>query len=274
MRPLPLILAGVPPFGLGAFDRGHEGVPGAPFRFRSIHAANVNTAGDFALAARLGPVWMHLLPRRFDPDTWRDGLRDLLRRANIHGPTGIIVNPEWAGADDGAARAFGREVKAASADFRVGMVSIPSFPSLRAFADACDGGCWGSYEAYHRTRAGADVFASWHAAWERAFGRGRVIPSIAAWYPETPLGQQLRDPDTYRRYIASLPKAAGAIAWTTSNAPPRHMLETLSTYEPGGSLPGTVALACASLAVSRAGIGALAMLALVMVIVTLRIGAV
>lgn len=250
-----MALRGVPPFGLGAFDRGSEGVPGAPYTWRAIYADASTTARDATQSKRLGSTWLFLMPDAWRDDTWRASLNRIITKCNALGCDGIIVNPEQYMTIE-SANAFGQALSDASEDVRIGLVTIPAFSRLSQLAAKAGGKIWATYEAYGRTARGAETFAAWHSRFEDLFGAGRVIPSIAGWVPETPLGRELASGEGYKKYLEEIPKACGAAAWTTSNTIPRHMRAPLSEYSPGGSEVGTLLYSLQALAVSPAGIGA------------------
>lgn len=264
-----LAFYGVPPAGLGVY--GRDRVLAAPFRWRAVNGLESSYARNVDIARRLGPVWLWTGPSHWTPREWQSTLALMVQRCQETGCSGIIVDPEdvWASLASGDRRAqlsaFGVALGAAALRVRVGVTSFPSFPDIETLAHSAGGGVWGSPQIYGRTSVDPADFVRWFARWQAAFGRLRVIPSIAGWDSSTNVDERAE----YEAYLASIPRAAGAIVWPVGNMPP-HMQAVLASYSPGGSVGGTAALAAATfLARPAAAVALAALIALAIVFLPL-----
>lgn len=244
-----IIMGGVPPASLGVYGRAV--VLGAPFRWRAVNASRADVATQVAQArAYGGGVWLWSGPESFSPRAWRGTLARILSLCESLGCDGIIVDPEseWPALTTAARAseliAFGAALRDASTRVRVGITSYPMFPGIDVLAREAGSRVWGSPQIYGRTSLNAADFDSWYARWTDIFGAARVIPSVAGWESVPALGTA----DGFRAYLASVPRAGGAIVWPPQRELAPHIAAALADYSPGGNPVGTAAAVAFSVA--------------------------
>lgn len=240
MNLLATINRGAPPIGLGAFQRASY-VDG-PWAWVAI-VADANYAADVGAARAAGKqVWLYSMPGAFLPGQWRDGLANLIAKAAAVGAEGIIVDPEngWDASHAGEIPAFGQALQDAAQVTRVGITSYPSWGPIVALAQASGDACFGVPQIYGQPGAftQAEIDSQW-SRWRGAFGT-RLIPALAAWIPDS--SPTLATAEGYAAYLARIPRAGGAIVWTTGQIPV-HMMDALQRYSPGGNVFAMAALA-------------------------------
>lgn len=239
MNPAALLLAGVPPSGMGLYAR--ETIEAGPWSFVAVNASRADRAAQAAEVHRRGAqLWLYATPEAWRPDTWMASLSAIVTKARELDAVGIIADPEsgWRGTD---AAALGRALAETAHDVRVCVTSFPEFPSLVSLAAGCGRMVSASPQIYGRTTQDGEVWARWIGHWRDLFG-GRVCLSIAGW----PADESMNHAEGYRAYLARLPKVGGAIVWDATGAAPHYISDALADYSPGGSLPGTVAAASLS----------------------------
>lgn len=249
MNPLALINRGAPPAGLGAYLRADAQPNVSLWRFRAVNAARADYAQVASQARSYGRVWMYSMPNVWVPSNWRNELERIYARTIEVGAEGFIVDceNEWPGLGNAErAREFealGARMVEMARDVRVGFTSFPNLPGIDVLGRVAGGHIFATPQIYGIDANDAATFQRWFDKWVATFGRAHVIPSIAAWVS----GPALSTPERYRAYLAQLPRAGGAIAWTTGT-PPSWMQAELARYSPGGNALATVLLAGASYA--------------------------
>lgn len=242
-----LLASGLPPMGRGLFCR--EDIADARRIGVSFALVNAERADALEQVAELGGAWLYSMPDAWRPETWEAGLGELLAvRArglaaglSIHG---IVGNGESGWPDlptaqrDARAAAMGRELRSVAADVRVGFSTYPSWPCRRAFVEAAGDALFYIPQLYGRTSQDPAVIRGWWDDWTTLAGAAHCIPAIAAW----PASALHSTPQGYREYLAMLPAASGFAGWDATGSMPDYIVEALREYEPGGSLPGTLAL--------------------------------
>lgn len=269
MNPGAAILGGVPPWGLGLYAR--DTIETGPFRFIALNAHRGDLAAQVAeVRARGAQLWLYSTPENWRPDAWAAELARIVELARVHGAVGIIADPEggWtgempagAGSRDDVAAALGTALAAASDSTRVCVTSYPSWPGLDALARAAGRRVSASIQIYGRTTQDAEEWARWYAGWRSRFG-SRLCLSIAGW----PADDSMDSAAGYASYLARLPKSGGAIVWDAAGAAPTYIQEGLASYQPGGTLLGTLTHACRAM---LAAPGALVTLGTVVAIVAI-----
>lgn len=232
-----LALAGVPPHGLGAFAR--DVIEPDPFRFIAINAGRSDVAQQAAAVRAAGrELWLYQTPGAFTPANWRATLARLRVLVPQLGAVGYIADFEdlWPGLSRSSRQrdlaAAGAELAGDATNMRVGFTSYPLFPDLEVLAAAAGAGVFGVPQIYHGAHASS--FAAWWAHWQDRFTNN--IPAIAAWAAD---GTQ-QTAEGYRAYLRALPHASGAIVWQGTGRLPSYIRRELASYEPGGSLVGTI----------------------------------
>lgn len=256
MSPLALLLAGVPPSGLGLYAR--DTVEPGRFTFIAINHHRSDRNAQAAEVHRRGAqLWLYSTPEKWQPDQWRAELDNILASAREMGAVGIIANPEseWGSAD---AAPLGAALAVAASEIRVCVASYPDWHGLARCAEAAGRKVSGSVEIYGRASSDPEVWARWLASWNAAWG-GRVCLSIAGW----PAVDTMASADGFRTYLSRLPKVGGAIVWDASGNAPSYVTDALAEYEPGGSAAGTATLA-AMAALRAPGIQSAALVAIIM----------
>lgn len=203
-------------------------------------------------------MWLYNGEDSWRSDTWAATLANMVRHARELGVIGLIVDPESMAHDRAAMLALGGALADLKDDFRIGVTSIPTAANLDALVARLGSEVWGSPQIYGRTSQDPADFRRWWERWVSIFGP-RCVPSIAGWHA----GPLQVHAAAYAAYLSVLPHACGAIVWYEGNELPPFMLAALASFEPGGSLPGTYALAAQAYAVRPAGavvLGAIALL--------------
>lgn len=263
MNPAALLMAGVPPSGLGLFAR--DTVEQGRFAFIAINHKRSDRAAQAAEVRRRGAtLWLYSTPEHWQPDTWEATLREIVAACRELGAVGFFANPEseWGSADAGP---LGAALAAAASDFRVVVVSYPDWHGLARCAQAAGRVVSGCVEIYGRASNDPEVWARWLASWSEAWG-GRVMLAIAGW----PATDAMSDSAGFRSYLSRLPKVGGAIVWDASGDSPTYIEDALNEYQPGGSQAGTLALAT-SAAMRAPGVQATTViLAFVLIVALLR----
>ncbi|MCH8198529.1 MAG: hypothetical protein IIA54_00465 [Chloroflexi bacterium] len=268
MNLLALLLYGFPPWGRGIYIRNN---PAVKEQARARFACVSTLRGDMAEQVdAVGSAWLYSTPGKWTPIAWRDELARMLALAESLGSSveGIIADPEgeWGGATNAQAEELGRGLAEASSSVRVGCTTYPLFRRREALTAAAGDGVWFSPQIYGRTSQDPARWRAWYDEWARLVGESRLCPSIAAW-PVSPLHSTA---EGYASYLAELPSFAGAIAWPEPGDLPIHIRGPLRVYEPGGSGPGTVALAARNALFRPAGLalvgGILALVAVVFIV--------
>lgn len=257
MSPTALLLAGVPPSGLGLFAR--DTVEPGRFAFIAINHHRSDRNAQAAEVRRRGAqLWLYSTPEKWQPDTWRAELDNIRASVRELGAVGFIANPEseWGASDAGP---LGAALGEAANETRVCVVSYPDWHGLARCAAEAGRKVSGCVEIYGRASSDPEVWAQWLAAWDAAFG-GRVCIAIAGW----PAVDTMASAEGFRQYLSRLPKVGGAIVWDASGNAPTYVTDALADYEPGGNAAGTAALA--AMAAFRApGIQSAALLAIIIV---------
>lgn len=260
-------LAGVPPTGLGVFA-WLGSIPAGPWAWYAVDARHQSVIAE---AKRRGPTWLFRGPSAWTRDTWRETLAAQVAVASrpFSGIEGIVANPEagWETASEQDFLDFGAALAAAALVTRVGVVTIPSWRGFARTARAAGRGVWWSIELYARTIAPAQ-FAGHVARWRAVVGH-RVIPTVAAFVPETSLGRQWISRERYAAYLDAVPQAGGAIVWPGVTT--EWMREGLAARYGSGLGSRVLALPWAALSLSDtwAGLGLALLLAAALVAVAL-----
>ena len=232
-----MIMAGVPPTGVGVYARNQSIEWLRQWDVVALNGwrADALAKGE-ALKAHGRPVWLYGTPEHWAPANWRASIGRLVALREQGGFEGIIADPErgWAtlarATRDAEALRLGQGLAEAANETRVGVTSFPLWGPLGALAEGCGTKVWASPQLYGQSLK-PETIQGWYDRWSEAFGAGRVIPSIAGWIPSA--RPQLASPEVYRAYLAAIPKAGGALAWTAIGQMPPHIQAQLGTYDPG-----------------------------------------
>jgi len=264
---------GLPPNGRGIYVR--ESITDAQRIGANFAMVNAERSDADELARSLGGAWLYSLVGAWRPDTWRDGLAQILAKRRqllaqgipVHG---IVADPEGGWPQLSAAQlaskvtALGQTLAALASEMRVGLTTYPSWPGRLALVAAAGDALWYSPQIYGRTSQDPADLARWYALWTSVAGPQHCIPTIAAW-PVSPMHATAQG---YHDYLAMLPAAAGYIAFDGMGRMPTHIADALLTYEPGGSALETAALGARNLLLRPAAIGiAVAIVVLVVLLV-------
>lgn len=262
-----LIGWGAPPVGLGVFAR--DDLEPGPWRHAAINVFSANRRELAARAHERGQaVWCFGGPGRMAPSNWREAIARIRSSRDELGAIGAVCEYEdaWPWASDDERRAYGRALGELALEMRVCVTYFPEIGGLEVLADACGMGVVGMVQMHGLSSTSPATFARWWARSTRAWGL-RLCLAIAGWESST----RLDSADEYRRYLPDLPKCSSAWVWPLGGSSiPRYMLEALSSYEPGGSLAGTVLEASLRWVARPVGVAvvvvALALLALLVVL--------
>lgn len=229
---------GRPPSGVGVFARAQSVEWLSRWDFVALNAKRGDTAAKAReLMARGVEVWLYSTPQYWTPHAWPAELLAIQTQVHELGVTGFIANPEssWSGKRDSAA-ALGTALRDAASRTRVGLVSLPMWPGLRACGEACGGTVWAAPENYAKAsyqRGGAPLLARWVKRYRDAFGHDQVITAVSAWARVN--GIVTNDAASYRTYLAAQPTTVGSIAWTAGTGP-AWMLDELREWKPAGGI--------------------------------------
>jgi hypothetical protein len=267
-----LVMSGIPPTGLGYYVR--DRVDDAPGSFVCVPVGRTDApALAEAAHARGLQVWATKYVGNWGPTSWAHSLDECERFADAHGCVGVVpdVEDEWPDLDRAHRVAgyheMGAAFAAASRRRRVMVTGYPSLPDLTELAAACGSSCTGNVQIYARTNQDPAAWASWYARWASAWGAERTTIAIAAW----PASSLLTTPEGYARYLAGLPRAAGAIAWRGTGPMPDYMRQQLAAWSPGGSPLATAALAVEGVVTRPQVIVALLLLAILVVAFVVKV---
>lgn len=244
------IISAMPPVGVGVYARSQSVEFLSRFDFVALRSRNsdgsVNASAEpqaAQLKAAGTKVWLYSGPSAWRPGgIWAAEVEHMRALARRIGASGIIADPEdgWRNALASEAESLGKALAKLAGDTRVGVTSFPLFPHRSALASACAGRVWASPQLYEKGRP-SGAAAAWFADWQRLFGARRVIPSVSGWRSHESIGTRAQ----FRSYLERMPKAQGAIAWTTNGAPAYFATE-LVDWNPAGNVGAQVAYAIAS----------------------------
>ncbi len=235
-----LAARGMPPTGRGIYlreDANEARRIGASFAL--VNGARADAAEQ---ARAVGGAWLYSLVSRWRPETWRDGLAELLAKRRQLRALGIPVHGIVGDAEGGwpelspaervrEVSALGAALAEVAQDMRVGFTTYPNWPGREALVGAAGDAIWYSPQLYGRTSQDPADIRRWYELWTSIAGAQHCIPSIAGW----PVSDLHRTPQGFADYLTMLPPAAGFIAFDATGPMPSYIAERLATYEPGGS---------------------------------------
>lgn len=259
-----LLLAGMPPVGRGVFAR--SSVPLGPWRWVAVAADN-RAQQNVDEARRRGlEVWLYRGADAFQVGNWRATLAEMVRIGRALNVPRLIPDPESMGHDAGAMAALGAELALLANDFRICVTSYPDVAHLDLLLAPLGERVSGLVQIYARTSQSPSDWRVWFNRWVPHFG-ARLSIVAAAWQA----GPSQANETAYQHYLANLPHSAGAGFWYASS-PPAWMLAAISNYEPGGSFVGTYAYAARAYAARPVGVGTIAGVVLLVLVVFLAAG--
>jgi hypothetical protein len=214
------LAVGVPPIGAGIYSRGVIPRPG-PWRWY--------TGREFAFVG----------VEAMNSAEWETHAEAAAQEAVRSGRVGIILDREDR-TPASVVSAIARFIRRWFYRLSIGFTSYPAWNGLPQLASEARGLFWGSPQLYFDAPTNA---AGWRR-WTAELGL-RNVPSIAAYIEgsapsRAALDRQLRGtPEAYDRYLASIPYAAGVIAWPTHGPIPTFMVSALDRrYGVGGTMLG------------------------------------
>lgn len=200
-------LLGVPPTGLGVYARGRVGAEG-PWQWYT------------------GREWELVGVDAMNGADWQAHCDAAAARARARGASGVILDREDR-TPDAVVDAIAAWIRRNAFTVRVGFTSYPSWNGLARLAAGARGLFWGSPQLYFDAATNARGWARWRSE----LGL-RLIPSIAAYVEGSSSSRRAEDialrgsAEAYARYLASVPRAGGAIAWPVWPVRP-YMLQQL-----------------------------------------------
>lgn len=228
------LLGNMPPRGRGVYARGQTVEWLSRFDFVALRASQGGASTKaIALRQRGVAVWFYDFPSEWMPDS--NFVATVARFEHLISSTGAIggiADPENGWVRPGATPAQSAALTKALKDsigrgFRWGITSFASAIHTPVVAALAKSGAWGTPQLYHL----APSDKGWHAQWEHAFGARMTIPSVPVWHGDYP---GAATESTLGPYLATLPWAPGAIAWTTDETSDAFVRVYLA-WEPWGN---------------------------------------
>lgn len=187
-------LAGVPPSGLGLYSRGHVGEPG-PWSWYT------------------GREWELVGIEQMNSAQWETHCDAAVARVLARGGQGVILDREDR-TPNTVVDAIAAWIHRNWMRVRILFTSYPAWNGLPRLAAAARGLFSGSPQLYFDAPTNARGWARWRAE----LGL-RLVPSVAGYIEGSSESRRAADralrgtPDAYRAYLASVPRAGGAIVW-------------------------------------------------------------
>lgn len=187
------LLVGAPPSGLGVYSRGHTTEPGFDWH--------------------TGREWGFVGVDHMNSADWQRYADLAVADALQNGRSGVILDREDH-TPDAVVDAMAAWIRANALRVRIGFTSYPAWNGLARLAAGARGLFWGSPQLYFDAPTNARGWARWRAA----LGL-RIVPSIAGYVTGSDPSRAAADralrgtADAYANYLASVPRAGGAIVW-------------------------------------------------------------
>lgn len=213
MTVLALPLVGVPPSGLGLYARGRVGEPG-PWSWY------------------VGREWELVGIEQMNSPQWEQHADAAVARALARGAQGVILDRE----DNTPAAvvdAMAAWIRRNCVRVRIIVTSYPAWNGLERLAAGARGLFVGSPQLYFDAPTNA---RGW-SRWLRVLGL-RLIPSVAGYVEGSAESRRAADralrgtPSAYISYLASVPRAGGAIVWPAWPMP-QYMKDALAARYTG-----------------------------------------
>lgn len=194
MTVLALPLVGVPPSGLGVYSRGHVGEPG-PWSWYT------------------GREWELVGVDAMNSPQWEQHCDAAVQRVLERGAWGVILDREDQ-TPDATVDAIAAWIRRNCVRVRIGFTSYPAWRGLARLAAGARGLFWGSPQLYFDPATNARGWNRWRS--ELGF---RLVPSVAGYVEGSDSSRRAADramrgtAAAYASYLASVPRAGGAIVW-------------------------------------------------------------